>query len=138
MPVGRLTTQSKFYIDLEYWDQQGRDFRQELYDALCDECKQMYSLDTVEIVDHVDAVTGQVKPMDVLLDCASDVCGDSADLMSPKMPLTRAIFRAFIAAGNSPQSAEEIFARIKKGSPAVILKELLSAQMEQDGITPLR
>lgn len=138
MPVGRLTTLSKFYIDLEYWDQQGRDFRQELYDALCDECKHKYSLDTVEIVDHVDAVTGQVKQMDVLLDCASDVCGDSADFVSPKMPLTRAIFRAFIAAGNSPQSAEEIFARIKKGSPAIILKELLSTQMEQDGITPLR
>lgn len=137
MPVGRLTTKSKFFIDLAYWDQQGRDFRQELYDALCDECRQMYALDTVEFVDHVDAVTGQVKPMDALLDCASDVCGNAADFVSPKMPLTRAIFRALIAAGNSPQSAEDIFARIKKGSPAVILKELLSSQMEQDGITPL-
>ncbi len=136
MPVGRLTTKSKFYIDLAYWEQQGRDFRHELYDALCDECKAAFTLDALQIVDHVDAVTGQVKPMDALLDCASAVCGQAPDFVTPKMPLTRAIFRAFIAAGNEPQSAEEIFARIKKGSPNVILKELLSPQMEQDGITP--
>lgn len=137
MPVARLTTKSKFFIDLAYWEQQGRNFRQEVYDALCDECKQMYSLDTVEIVDHIDTETGEVKPMDALLDCASDVCGHAVDFVSPRMPLTRAIFRAFIAAGNRPQSAEDIYARIKKGSPAIILKELLSTQMEEDGITPL-
>ena len=61
--------------------------------------------------------------------------GPSAqNLQNPHMPLTRSIFRAFIAAGNLPQSAEDIYARIKKGSPQVILKELLSVQMENDGI----
>jgi hypothetical protein len=53
------------------------------------------------------------------------------------MPLTRSIFRALIAAGNTPQSAEEIFARIKRASPNVILKELMSPKMEEDGVTPL-
>lgn len=136
MPVARLTTKSKFFIDLAYWEQQGRDFRQELYDALCDECRQMYSLEMTLMVDHVDAETGEVKVMDALLDCASAVCRNAPDFVSPRMPLTRAIFRALIAAGNRPQSAEEIYAQIKKGSPAIILKELLSSQMEQDGITP--
>jgi|SRR5581483_1433999 hypothetical protein len=137
MPVGRLTTKSKFYIDLHYWEQSGRNFRQEVYDALCGECKQMYSLDQVQMVDHVDPETGEVKQLDVLLDCASDVCAQSADFINPKMPLTRSIFRALIAAGNTPQSAEEIFARIKRASPNVILKELMSPKMEEDGVTPL-
>jgi hypothetical protein len=137
MPVGRLTTKSKFYIDLKQWEQNGRNFRQEVYDGLCDECKQIYTLEDVRVVDHVDPETGQVTKMDALLDCASEVCGHASDFVSPKMPLTRAIFRAFIAAGNAPQSAEEIYARIKKGSPNIILKELLSAQMEADGIAPL-
>jgi hypothetical protein len=137
MPVGRLTTKSKFYIDLRIWEQSGRNFRQEVYDALCDECKQMYSLEQDQVVDHVDPETGEVKKLDVLLDCASAACTDSATFLSPKMPLTRAIFRAFIAAGNAPQSAEDIFVRIKKGSPSIILKELLSQQMEDDGVTAL-
>ena len=137
MPVGRLTTKSKFYIDVDYWDSTGRNFRQEVYDSLCDECKQMYALDSVEMVDHVDPQTGEVKPMDVLLDCANAMCADAPDFLNPRMPLTRAIFRALIASGNQPQSAEDIYARIKKGSPSIILKELLSPQMEQDGVMPL-
>ncbi|MBI4670089.1 MAG: hypothetical protein HY741_00255 [Chloroflexi bacterium] len=135
MTVGRLTTKSKFYIDLDYWEQNGRNFREEVYDALCETCKKMYSLEEARLVDHVDPETGQVKRMDALLDCASAECGHAPEFLNPKMPLTRAIFRAFIAAGNEPQSAEEIYARIKKGSPNIILKELLSQQMEADGIT---
>jgi hypothetical protein len=134
MPVGRLTTKSKFRIDLNYWEQQGRDFRREVYEMLCEECKQLYSLEETRVVDHVDAVTGQVIRMDALLDCISDVCANSPEFINPKMPLTRSIFRALIASGNSPQSAEDIHARIQKGSPQVILKELISVQMENDGI----
>lgn len=134
MPVARLTTKSKFKIDVAYWDKQGRNFRQEVYDALCDECKSMFSPDEYVEVDHVDPVTAEVVRMDALLDCAGDVCANSSDFVNPRMPLTRSIFRAFLAAGNAPQSAEDIFARIKKGSPQVILKELLSSQMEDEGI----
>ena len=125
MPVGRLTTKTKFFLDLNYWERTGRNFREELYSVLCDECKQMYTLEEIRLVDHVDPETGQVSRMDALLDCASDVCADSAEFMNPRIPLTRAIFRAFIAAGNSPQTPEEIYARIKKGSPQVILKGTL-------------
>ena len=137
MPVGRLTTKSKFKIDITQWERQGRNFRQEVYDTLCDDCKALYSLDDQRIVDHVDPVTGEVTKIDVLLDCASDICSHSDDFINPKMPLTRSIFRAFIAAGNMPQSAEDIYSRIKKGSPQVILKELLSVQMESDGVIAL-
>ncbi len=135
MAVGRLTINTKFFLDLNYWERTGRNFREELYSVLCDECKQMYSLDQVQIVDHIDPETGEVTRMDALLDCASGVCSDSAEFMNPRIPLTRAIFRAFVAAGNSPQSAEDIYARIQKGSPQVILKELLSTQMETEGVT---
>ena len=134
MPVVRLTIQSKFKIDTEYWEKQGRNFRAEVYDSLCEECKSSYTLEDQNLVDHVDPTTGEVTQMDVLLDCASTVCADSSDFINPKMPLTRSIFRAFVAAGNMPQSAEEIYSRIQKGSPQVILKELLSNQMETEGI----
>lgn len=134
MPVARLTTKSKFQIDVSYWEKQGRDFRGELYDALCDECKGLYAPEDRRMVDHVHPETGEVIRMDVLLDCASDVCAENTDYIDPRMPLTRSIFRALIAAGNLPQSPEEIYTRIKKGSPQVILKELLSVQMENDGI----
>lgn len=135
MPVGRLTTKSKFYIDVAYWERSGRNFRQEVHETLCPECRDQFPLEDAREVDHVDPVTGEVVRMDVLLDCASDVCAKSPEFVNPKMPLTRAIFRALIASGNAPQSPEEIYARLKKGSPQIILKELLGPQMELDGIT---
>lgn len=137
MPVGRLDIKSKFYIDLGLWERQGRDFRRELYDALCDECKQTYSLEELHHVDHVDPLTAEVKRIDALWDCAMEECARQPEYVTPKMPLQRAIFRAFIAAGNYPQSPEELYNRIRKGSPQIILKELLSTRMEDDGITSL-
>lgn len=137
MAVGRLTIKTKFFLDLDYWERSGRDFRQELYDLLCDECKQLYTLEPERRVDHIDPQTGEVTKMDALLDCASAVCAQSPTFLDPRIPLTRSIFRALVAAGNAPQSAEDIYARIQKGSPQVILKELLSSQMEQEGITPI-
>jgi hypothetical protein len=133
----RFDTQSKFFIDLEYWKSQGRDFRESLYDELCDDCKQVYSLEARRDVDRVDPITGEVQRWDALWECAMDQCGRQPGFVTPKMPLTRAIFRALIANGNQPLSADELHQRIGKGTPPMILKELLSPGMELDGITPV-
>jgi hypothetical protein len=133
----RVDVNSKFYIDLEYWKSQGRDFRHELYDELCDNCKRLYPAEESRQVDRVDPVTGQVERWDAVWECAVDQCGREPEFVNPKMPMTRAIFRAFIANGNAPLSAAELHARIGKGSPQIILKELLSPDMELDGFTPV-
>jgi hypothetical protein len=135
MSVGRLDINSKFYIDLGWWESQGRDFREELYDALCEECRRLYSLEGRREVDRIDPQTGEVTRRDALWECAMDECGRMPEFVSPKMPLTRAIFRAFIASGNAPQSPTELYHRIGKGSPQIILKELLGPEMQMDGIT---
>lgn len=133
----RLDINSKFFIDLEYWKSQGRDFREQLFDELCEECRRLYPLEETKMVDRIDPITGQVTKWDALWECAVDLCGHEPDFLNPKMPLTRAIFRAFIAQGNVPLSPAELHSRIGKGTPLVILKELLSAEMELDGFTPV-
>lgn len=131
----REDVNTKFYIDLEYWQSQGRDFRAQLYDELCEECKHRYTLEETREVDRVDPVTGEVTRRDVLWECVMDECGRQPEFISPKMPMTRALFRALIANGNQPLSATELHQRIGKGSPQIILKELLSPKMELEGIT---
>ncbi len=134
--MARLDINTKFYIDLDYWKSQGRDFREQLYEELCDECRRLYPLEEQRIVDRVDPRTGQVERWDALWECITDLCGQQPDFVSPKMPLTRSIFRALMANGNRPLSAAELHKRIGKGTPQVILKELLSPEMELEGITP--
>ncbi len=133
----RYDTNSKFYIDLDYWKSQGRDFRPLLYDELCEDCKRLYPLEQYREVDRVDPVTGEVQRWDVLWECVTDQCGHQPDFINPRMPLTRSIMRALIANGNQPLSAAQLHKRIGKGNPAAILKELLSPKMETDGITPV-
>jgi hypothetical protein len=135
--MARFDVNSKFYIDLDYWKSQGRDFREALYDELCEDCKRLYSLEERREVDRIDPTTGQVTRWDALWECAAEQCGRQPDFVSPKMPMTRAIFRAFIANGNVPMSAAELHSRIGKGTPQIILKELLSPDMELDGFTPV-
>ncbi len=135
--MARSSISSKFYIDVDYWKSQGRDFRELLYDELCEDCKRLYSLEESREVDRIDPVTGQVTRWDALWECAVDQCGRQTDFVSPKMPMTRSIFRAFIANGNVPLSAVELHKRIGKGTPQIILKELLSPEMELQGITPV-
>jgi hypothetical protein len=135
--MARFDVNSKFYIDLDYWKSQGRDFRAQLYDELCENCKQLYSLTEPRKVDRINPISGQVERWDAIWECAVDQCGREPDYVNPKMPMTRAIFRAFIANGNVPMSAAELHSRIGKGTPQIILKELLSPDMELDGFTPV-
>jgi hypothetical protein len=137
MPIERLDIKSRFFIDERIWRESGRDLRAEVYDSLCAECREMYSLEEVREVDSVDPETGQVRRVDALWDCAMHVCGPMPDYVSPRMPLQRAIFRALIAAGNRPQTPEELHARIRKGTPQVILRELTSPNMAYEGIVPV-
>ncbi len=138
MPISKLDVDSKFYIDLNWWESQGRDFRQQLFEELCDACKQFYTLDDRREVDRIDPETGEVTRREALWECVMDECGREPDFVSPKMPLTRAIFRALLANGNAPISAAELHRRIGKGSAQIVLRELLSPEMELDGITPLQ
>ena len=137
MPIGRLDVNTKFHIDLGWWESQGRNFREELYESLCDPCKQRYAIDEQQVVDRIDPLTGEVTRLNALWECVMDECGRSSDYVGPKVPLTRAIFRALIANGNAPLSAAELHKRIGKSSPQAVLRTLLSPEMEMDGIVPV-
>ncbi len=133
----RLDINTKFRIDLDYWKNQGRDFHEQLYDELCADCKRLYTLEDRREVDRIDQATGEVTRWDAVWECLMDECGHQPGFVGPKMPLTRAIVRALLANGNMPMSAAELHKRIGKGTPQIILKELLGPEMENDGIMPL-
>ncbi|MGE5140862.1 MAG: hypothetical protein ACM3JD_15460 [Rudaea sp.] len=134
----RLDIHTKFHIDLDYWKSQGRDLREQLWDELCGECRQLYTLEDVRDVDRVDPQTGEVSRWDALWECIMDQCGRQPEYISPKMPLTRSILRVLLAGGNAPMSAAELHKRIGKATPQVVLKELLGPEMEDDGIMPVQ
>ncbi len=136
-PVGRIDIHTPFHIDPEWIQANEQSLREEMYAALCDECRALYpSAEDSRLVDRVNAVTGEVSQMDALWECIADHCGQKPGYIQPTTLLTMAILRAFWANGNQPLSAEQLHKRIGKSSPDAILKVLRRVEIE-NGIVPV-
>lgn len=134
--VLRPDTKTLFHIDVTWFEKNGRDLRAEMHAALCDECRALYPTPAdARLVDRVDPQTGEVKRVDALWECLMDHCGHQPNFITPSTPLTNALFRALLANGNQPMSPEQLHQRVRKSTPAGILRVLMGAQIE-NGIVP--
>ncbi len=136
-PIVRPDTKTLFHIDPAWFERNGRDMREEMYDALCDECRALYpTLSEARVVDRINPQTGEVVRVDALWECIADQCGRQPNFITPTTPLTTAIFRALLANGNNPMSPEQLHRRIGKSNPAGILRLLMGAEIE-NGVVPV-
>lgn len=135
-PVFHPDTKTLFHIDLAWLEKSGCDLRAEMHAALCDECRALYPTPAdTRLVDRVDPQTGEVRRVDALWECLMDHCGHQPNFITPATPLTTALFRALLANGNQPMSPEQLYQRVRKSTPAGILRVLMGAQIE-NGIVP--
>ncbi|MBM3130123.1 MAG: hypothetical protein FJ009_16050 [Chloroflexi bacterium] len=135
-PVIRPDIKTLFHIDPTWFEKNGRDLREEMHAALCDECRALYPTpDDARVVDRVHPLTAQVTRVDALWECLADHCARRPEFITPATPLTTAIFRALLANGNTPLSSEQLHKRIRKSNPAGILRVLLGTEIE-NGVMP--
>ena len=136
-PIARPDTKTLFRIDLDWFKGNGRDVREMLHEALCDECRARYPTPAdARVVDRVHPQTGEVTRVDALWESIVDHCALKSGIVTPATPHTTAIFRALLANGNQPLSSEQLQKRIGKSSPSAILKLLMGSEI-QNGIVPV-
>jgi len=132
------TLDTKFHIDFSWWDQSGRDFRLHLRDNLCEECRSRFPSHLgTELVDWIDPETAEVKRTDALWQCLQTYCANYPEYINQTLPLTTAVFRAFLANHNQPLSAKELHERIPWKLPETILRTLSGGQAHM-GIRPVQ
>ncbi|MEW5718147.1 MAG: hypothetical protein AB1817_05955 [Chloroflexota bacterium] len=130
-PIVRPDTNTLFHIDPTWFEKNGRDLREEMHAALCEECRAIYPTPAdARVVDRVNPQTGEVTRVDALWECLADHCGRKPEYITPATPLMSAIFRALLANGNKPMSSEQLHKRVGKSNAAGILRVLLSADIE--------
>ena len=135
-PIVRPDTNTLFHIDSTWFEKNGRDLREEMHAALCEECRAIYPTPAdARVVDRVNPQTGEVTRVDALWECLADHCGRKPEFITPTTPLMSAIFRALLANGNNPMSPEQLYQRIGKSNAAGILRVLMSADIE-NGVVP--
>jgi len=135
----RPTVDTKFHIDLQWWEEQeGRDLRVYMREALCGECRDEYAgMEDLEAVGWVDDETGEGNEVDALLHSIRTCCGIKRDYITPNSPVVDAVFRTFLANGNKPLSMKELYELLDRRPPHLLLRIFTGGQVYM-GIRPVR
>jgi hypothetical protein len=132
----RPTVDTKFHIDMDWWEHHNRDIRVYVWEALCDECRSDFNdYQGPGEVDWVDEETGEVSRVDGLWHSLRSCCSLKADYISLSTPIVDAIFRTFLANGNKPLSVNELYELLDRRPPATLLRLLTAGQVYM-GIRP--
>ncbi|MGI5917840.1 MAG: hypothetical protein ACOX9A_15470 [Anaerolineae bacterium] len=135
----RPTVDTKFHIDMDWWENNHRDIRVYMQDMLCEECKNEFTDDyrTTQEVDWVDDLTGEVIRVDGLWHVLRTCCSTKPDFITPSTPIVEAVFRTFLANGNKPLTVKELYERLDRRPPEVLLRMLTAGDVYM-GIRPVR
>jgi hypothetical protein len=127
---------TEFHIDAEWWEEKDRNFRVHLLSHLCPECQERYkNYHEAELIDWIDANTGEVSQVDGLWHSLRVCCSLKPDYINERTPVTTAIFRTFLANGNEPLTSVELGERLNR-PPATILRTIGGFQI-YNGIKPM-
>jgi hypothetical protein len=129
--------ETKFHIDFDWWERKGRDLRVYLQSHLCPDCKVIYANHRgSEEVDWIDPETAEVTRVDALWQSLRTHCSQRPDFIGENTPLTDAVFRVFLANGNAPLSATELYEILGRPAPEIILRTLGGRKVYK-GIRPM-
>lgn len=133
----RPTVDTRFHIDMGWWERNNRDIHVYVWEALCDDCRNDYAGYQVPgEVDWVDQETGEVQRVDGLWHNLRTCCSLKADYISPSTPIVDAVFRTFLANGNKPVSVNGLYELLDRRPPATLLR-ILTAGRVYMGIRPV-
>ena len=128
---------TKFHINFDWWEREGRDLRVYLQSHLCPECKAIYNNHRgSEEVDWIDPETAEVTRVDALWQSLRTHCSLRPDFITESTPLTDAVFRAFLAIGNAALSSMELHELLGRHTPETILRTLGGRKIYK-GIRPV-
>jgi len=136
MSLVKPTLHTPYHVDFEWWQKNENDWHVHLVGLLCPEHKEVFmGIKAGELVDFVDPETAEVRPMDGLQHIILTHCAREADFVTGQTALVEAVFRIFLANGNSPLTVQELAERL--GRPANTILVTLSGARVYKGIRPM-
>ena len=129
------TLDTKFHIDFLWWQKQDQKLGIHLQSHVCPACRENYQGLQNQTFDWVNPETGEVFQIDMLWHLIYTHCSQQPDFIGEYMPLTTAIFRAFIANNNTPLTPFEIHDKVQQKTPAMILRTI-GGHKVYNGIRP--
>jgi len=129
------TLDTPFHIDFDWWRQNDREWRIHLRSSLCPEHKEKYSeMEGGEMVDWVDPETAEVQQVDGLQHILISHCAQTEGFITEHTSLVEAVFRLFLANGNTNMTARELAEHLNR--PAITILRTISGTRVYKGIRP--
>ncbi len=134
----KIDEHTKLHIDMDWWKEQNKDFHLYVYNELCPSCKEQFKdFEKAKYIDWVDPETAEVRRVDGLLQTLRICCSHKPDYLSPDLPITTAVFRIFLANGNTPLSAVELAEKLNIPDPKRLVRILTRGKVYY-GIKPVK
>ena len=135
-PLVRPTPETRFHIDYGWWERADRELEIYLLGQLCPEHQKAFAdLDARAMVDHVEPDTGEVRQVPGIQHALITHCARLPDYVTPQTSLVNAVFRLFLANGNTPMTSIEMGEAL--GRPATLILRTFSTPRVYKGIRPL-
>ena len=131
------TLDTPFHIDYDWWERSNLGISVELRAHLCQEHRDVFSdhFDT-EKIDWVDGKTGEVVQVDGLQHVLQVHCSKQPGYISEDLSLIDAVFRVFLANGNTPLTCQEL-SNVVGQMPDKILRTLSGLRIYK-GLRPVQ
>lgn len=137
MSLVKPTLNTRYHIDFDWWRQSENDWHVHLRGLLCEEHQEMFADYSVgDMLDFIDPDTAEVRPMNGLQQAILAHCARQPEFLTVKTAMVEAVFRVFLANGNSPLSINDLAEKLER--PASIILTTLSAGRVYKGIRPVQ
>jgi len=131
----RPTLDTKFHIDYSWWDRADRELEIFMRSHLCSQHQETFAeLDASALVDNVDPETAEVTRVPGIQNVLITHCAQQPDYITRQTSLVNAVFRIFLANGNTPLTARELAERLGR-QPNMVLRTFSSSRVYK-GIRP--
>lgn len=136
MSLVKPTINTHYHVDFDWWQKNENDWHVHMSSLLCDEHRAMFAtLEGGELIDFVDPETAEVRSMDGIQQSILSHCALQPGFVTGQTALVEAVFRTFLANGNSPLSSQQLAERL--GRPANTILVTLSGARVYRGIRPI-
>lgn len=131
------TVDTKFHIDFAWWQQKSQNLRAFLRGHTCEAAQELVDEAEGQTFDWVSPDTGEVFQIDWLWYVIREQCKDDPEFLGSRIPLTSAIFRAFMVTDNAPLSPVEIRKMIGTTKSAEMILKTIGSRITYKGIKPV-
>ena len=129
------TQQTRFHIDFAWWGEKDRDWRVYLQSLLCPQHQAAIAeMPADALVDFVDPLTAEVQQVDGLQHVLITHCAREPEFITAHTTLVDAVFRTFLANGNTPMTPMELSTQLNR-PPDLILRTLTGERVYR-GLRP--